>query len=61
MYMVFHDWKRNGNKDIVGDFIKFQIYKYTTSNKNYFPCSGTGISTFREIIETAGCGARNYY
>ena len=52
--MAFHDWNHDGKKDFTDDFIEYQIYKQSTSNSNYTPRSGGGISTFGAIVATIG-------
>ena len=48
------DWNQNGKKDFTDDYIEYQIYKKSTSNSNYTPRSGGGISTFGAIVATIG-------
>ncbi len=48
------DWNNNGKKDSADNFIEYQIYKQSTSNNNYTPRSGGGISTFDAILATIG-------
>lgn len=52
--MAFHDWNHDGKKNFTDDFFEYQIYKDSTSNNNYTPCSGGGISTFGAIVATIG-------
>ena len=52
--MAFHDWNHDGKKDFTDDYIEYQIYKQSTSNSNYIPRSGGGISTFGAIVATIG-------
>ena len=52
--MAFHDWDHDGKKNFTDDFFEYQIYKDSTSNNNYTPHSGGGISTFGAIVATIG-------
>ena len=52
--MAFFDWNHDRKKDFTDDFIEYQIYKNTTSNQNYTPQSGGGISTIGAIVATVG-------
>lgn len=52
--MAFYDWNHDGKKDFTDDFIEYHIYKDSTSNNNYIPRSGGGISTFGAIVATIG-------
>ena len=52
--MAFYDWNNDGKKDFTDDYIEYQIYKDSTSNSNYTPRSGRGISTFGAIVATVG-------
>ena len=52
--MAFQDWNNDGKKDFTDDFMEYQIYKDSTSNNNYTPLSGGGISTFGAIVASIG-------
>lgn len=55
--MAFYDWDHNGKKDIVDDFIEFQIIKHSMdnhSNNKHMQASGGGISTFGALVATIG-------
>ena len=47
-----YDWNQNGKKDMMDNYIQYQIYKKSTENQNtsYTPRSGSGISTFGAIL-----------
>lgn len=49
--MAFYDWDQNGKKDIVDDYIEYNIYEEST--KNTPPVTNGGISTFGAIIGAA--------
>lgn len=54
--MAFYDWNQDGKKDLIDDYIEYNIYKQSTgknSNNGYTP-SGRGISTFGAIVATIG-------
>lgn len=51
--MAMHDWNHDGKKDMVDNFIEYQIYKDVTGQKNepsYRPSRGNGMSTFGAIV-----------
>ena len=51
--MAMHDWNRDGKKDMVDNFIEYQIYKDVTGQKDdpsYASSRGNGISTFGAIV-----------
>ena len=51
--MAMHDWNHDGKKDMVDNFIEYQIYKDVTGQQNepsYTPSRGNGMSTFGAII-----------
>lgn len=51
--MAMYDWNNNGKKDMVDNYIEYQIYKDVTGqNKepSYTPSSGKGMSTFGAIV-----------
>ena len=51
--MAMHDWNHDGKKDMVDNFIEYQIYKDVTGQKNepsYTPSRGNGMSTFGAIV-----------
>ena len=52
--MAFNDWNNDGKIDFTDDFFEYQIYTDSTSNNNYTPRSGGGISTFGAIVATIG-------
>lgn len=52
--MALHDWNHNGKKDFTDNYIDYQIYKDSTSNNNYTPRNGNGISTFGAVAATIG-------
>ena len=52
--MAFHVWNHDGKKNFTDDFIEYQINKKSTSNSNYTPHTGGGISTFGAIVATIG-------
>ena len=53
--MAMYDWNGNGKRnDMADNFIEYQIYKQSTSNSNYTPRNGGGISTFGAIVATIG-------
>ena len=51
--MAMYDWNRNGKKDMVDNFIEYQIYKDVTGQNDepsYTPSRGNGMSTFGAIV-----------
>ena len=51
--MATHDWNHDGKKDMVDNFIEYQIYKDVTGQKDeppYTPSRGNGMSTFGAIV-----------
>ena len=51
--MVMHDWNHDGKKDMVDNFMEYQIYKDVTGQKDetsYTPSRGSGMSTFGAIV-----------
>lgn len=51
--MAMHDWNHDGKKDMVDNFIEYQIYKDVTGQKDetsYTPSRGNGMSTFGAIV-----------
>ena len=51
--MAFHDWNHDGKKDMVDNFIEYQIYKEVAGEKeevSYTPSRGNGMSNFGAII-----------
>ena len=51
--MAMHDWNHDGKKDMVDNFIEYQIYKDVTGQKNepsYTSSRGNGMSTFGAIV-----------
>ncbi|MBR6697725.1 MAG: hypothetical protein IKL73_05590 [Lachnospiraceae bacterium] len=52
--MALYDWNKDGKKDLTDDFIEYQIYKRSTSNKDYTPRTSGGISTFGAIVASVG-------
>lgn len=51
--MAMHDWNHDGKKDMVDNFIEYQIYKDVTGQEDepsYTPRRGNGMSTFGAII-----------
>lgn len=51
--MAIHDWNHDGKKDMVDNFIEYQIYKDVTGQKDeqsYTSSRGNGMSTFGAII-----------
>lgn len=51
--MAMHDWNHDGKKDMVDNFIEYQIYKDVTGQKDepsYTQSRGNGMSTFGAII-----------
>ena len=51
--MAMHDWNHDGKKDMVDNFIEYQIYKDVTGQKDepsYTSSRGNGMSTFGAII-----------
>lgn len=51
--MALYDWNNDGKKDVVDDFIAYQIYNESKSS-NYTPRYGRGISTFGAIVAIIG-------
>ena len=55
--MALFDWNQNGKKDIVDNYIEYQIYKNATENKetNNYSSGGTnGMSTFAALVAVIG-------
>ncbi|MCM1536456.1 MAG: hypothetical protein NC126_11090 [Clostridium sp.] len=55
--MALHDWNHNGKKDVVDDYIEYQIYKETTKSNNAGGNASEGsdgMSTFGAIAATIG-------
>lgn len=52
--MALHDWNNDGKKDFTDDFIEYQIYISSTSNKSNYTPRSNGISTFGAIVATIG-------
>lgn len=51
--MAMLDWNHDGKKDMVDNFIEYQIYKDVTGQKDepsYIPSRGNGMSTFGAIV-----------
>lgn len=51
--MAMYDWNHNGKKDMVDNFIEYQIYKEVTGQKDkssYTSSRGKGISNFGAIV-----------
>lgn len=51
--MAMYDWNHDGKKDVMDDYIEYQIYKDVTGHKDkpsYTPSRGGGMSTFGAII-----------
>ena len=51
--MAMHDWNHDGKKDMVDNFIEYQIYKDVTGQKDepsYTPSRGNDMSTFGAIV-----------
>lgn len=51
--MAMYDWNHNGKKDMVDNFIEYQIYKDVTGQNDepsYTPSRGNGMSTFGAIV-----------
>ena len=51
--MAMHDWNHDGKKNMVDNFIEYQIYKDVTGQKDessYTPSRGNGMSTFGAIV-----------
>lgn len=54
--MAFYDWNQDGKKDLMDDYIEYNIYEQVTgenTNNGYTP-RGNGISTFGAIVATIG-------
>ena len=55
--MALFDWNQNGKKDMVDNYIEYQIYKNATENKetNNYSSGGTnGMSTFAALVAVIG-------
>lgn len=53
--MALHDWNHDGKKDIVDDYIEYQIYKDASGqNQVNGAGSGGGTSTFGAIVAVIG-------
>lgn len=55
--MALFDYNRDGKKDMVDNYIEYQIYKNSTINKetnNYTSNETNGISTFSALVAVIG-------
>ncbi len=50
--MAFYDWNKDGKKDIVDDYIEYNVYKESTKNNSSQHHSGNGMSNFGATIAT---------
>lgn len=51
--MAMRDWNHDGKKDMVDNYIEYQMYKKMTEQKeesSYTPSRGNGMSNFGAII-----------
>lgn len=53
--MALHDWNHDGKKDMVDNYMEYQIYKETTGKKQVSGSGlGGGASTFGAIVAVIG-------